>query len=298
MKEYDVFIHEVMNRMQQKLGNGFYLHIEKLSKDNGIKADCLVISTEGEKMSECINLKCYYRLCVSQEDMDMIAADMMKTYRKARQQKQAVQEDELLDWNQARKRIMFRLVSTEANRELLKDMPHTNFCDLSQVFYLFFETDGDGCQTVPVTDRLMEMWKVGMDEILLNAERNTTERMPWKLARMNEILNALDREFAPEKRGMPFYVLTNSMKLYGAGCILYNGMLEKVAERIGFGFYVLPISVHELIIVPSDQCRPETVQELKGIVKFINDTELPECDILSESVYYYDRKEHLFMVEA
>lgn len=294
MKEYSSFVNEVRNRMQQLLGSGFRLHTEKLSRVNGIKSDYLVISSEGENLSECIPLEFYYRLYMNKEDMDMIMSDMLMTYWKAGKEKQAVREDELLDWNLARKRLMFRLVSTEANRELLQDMPHIDFCDLSQVFYLLFETDGDGCRTVPVTVMLMEAWKAGMDDILLNAERNTAERLPGKLAGMDDIL---DGAASPE-RGISFYVLTNPMKLYGAACILYKGMLEQVAERIGFGFYVLPSSVHEVIIVPADKCRPETAQELKMIVTSVNGTELPECDILSDSVYFYNRKEHSFTIAA
>lgn len=47
------------------------------------------------------------------------------------------------------------------------------------------------------------------------------------------------------------YVLTNCLNLYGAGCILYEGVLEKEAERLKSGFYVLPSSVNEVIIVPA-----------------------------------------------
>ena len=105
-------------------------------------------------------------------------------------------------------------------------------------------------------------------------------------------------EMQERVKGVSFYILTNSMKLYGPGCIQYQGMLEQDAERIGSGFYVLPGSVHEVIIVPSDKCRLETARELKNIVKSINGTQLPEYDMISDSVYYYNREEHSFAVTA
>ena len=75
-------------------------------------------------------------------------------------------------------------------------------------------------------------------------------------------------------------------------------MLENVAERIGFGFYVIPSSVHEVIIIPADECSQKTAGELKALLASVNGTELSECEILSDSVYYYNRSEHHFATAA
>ncbi len=298
MMEYGAFTNEVMYRMQQLLGSGYSVHVRNLLCNNGIRKDYLVISEKGVKTDECMPLGIYYELCVNQADMDMIIADMLKTYRKEKEKKHAVPESEVLDWNSAKGRIMFRLIGTQANREFLQDVPHIDFCDLSQVFYLMLEADGEGCRTVQVNNRLMEAWKVQEEDIRLCAERNMAERMPGKLAGLEEFLADAGGEYDGDGKGLSFYVLTNSMKLYGAGCILYKGMLESVAERIGFGFYVIPSSVHEVIIIPSDECSRKTAGELKCLLASVNGTELSECEILSDSVYYYNRKEHHFAVAA
>ncbi len=294
--EYGTFTNEVVYRMQQLFGSGYSVHVQKLLQNNGIREDYLVISEKGVETAACMPLGFYYGLCTYQADVDMVIADMLKTYRK--EKKHAVPESEVLDWNSAKGRIMFRLIGTQANREFLQDVPHIDFCDLSQVFYLMLEADGEGCRTVQVNNRLMEAWKVQEEDIRLCAERNMAERMPGKLAGLGEFQADAGGETAGDGKVRPFYVLTNSMKLYGAGCILYKGMLENVAERIGFGFYVIPSSVHEVIIIPADECSQKTAGELKALLASVNGTELSECEILSDSVYYYNRSEHHFATAA
>ena len=87
---------------------------------------------------------------------------------------------------------------------------------------------------------------------------------------------------------MPMYVLTNKQKLYGAACMLYPGVLKGFAEKIGRDFYILPSSVHEVILVPADS---NTDQEaLCEIVTEINRTQVAEEEILADSVYFYNKK--------
>lgn len=54
-------------------------------------------------------------------------------------------------------------------------------------------------------------------------------------------------------------------------------------------FYVLPSSVHEVIIVPeSSQIRQS---ELERMVREINETQVPEEEILSNHAYFYYAQE-------
>ena len=46
------------------------------------------------------------------------------------------------------------------------------------------------------------------------------------------------------------YVLTNESKLNGAACILYENVLYDFAQKLGADLYILPSSVHEVILLP------------------------------------------------
>lgn len=88
----------------------------------------------------------------------------------------------------------------------------------------------------------------------------------------------------PDK--MPsLFVLTNRDGVDGATCIVYKGLLERIRRRLGRGFYIIPSSVHEVIILP--EIEGYSRDTLESMVKEVNSTVLSEMDILSENVYYY-----------
>ena len=90
------------------------------------------------------------------------------------------------------------------------------------------------------------------------------------------------------------YVLTNTQKLYGAGCMLYPGLLEAISEKLDADLYLLPSSIHEVILLPAESriCQ----KELAEMVDSINRTELAADEILSSSVYYYSRTQQALSI--
>ena len=79
----------------------------------------------------------------------------------------------------------------------------------------------------------------------------------------------------------PMYVATNSKKLNGAGVMLYDGLLREFADRIGKSFFILPSSIHEVILIPD-------TFDMKAMVQEVNGTEVSPEEVLSDSVYRYD----------
>jgi hypothetical protein len=165
----------------------------------------------------------------------------------------------------------------------------------------------------------MRQWKTNPEELFRIAERNSPRLFPWSIDSMEEVMRGmlaedLSREGNHEDAGLvkeneqkdwtdeligqiaagftsgrlPMYVLTNRQKMNGAACMFYPGVLEDFGKKLGRDFYLLPSSVHEVILVPAD----ETVSKeaLWEIVTDINRTQVAEEEILADSVYYYDRK--------
>ena len=82
------------------------------------------------------------------------------------------------------------------------------------------------------------------------------------------------------------YVLTNQSKTNGAGVLVQDGVLEKVGGMIGSDFYVLPSSIHEVLIVPDNGNM--RLAELEDMVREVNATQVAPEDLLSDKVQYYD----------
>ena len=84
------------------------------------------------------------------------------------------------------------------------------------------------------------------------------------------------------------FVLTNNQKLNGAAALLDEKMMEQIAERVGNDFYILPSSVHEVLIVPKEAGMD--FKDLEAMVQEVNATQVAPQDKLSDHVYQYDNE--------
>jgi hypothetical protein len=83
------------------------------------------------------------------------------------------------------------------------------------------------------------------------------------------------------------YVLTNEAGTLGAAALYYPDVKEKAAELMGSGYYVLPSSIHEVILVPDT--IDHDVRDLCDMVKQANRSFVEPKDVLSDNVYHYDK---------
>lgn len=205
---------------------------------------------------------------------------------------------ELPDLNLARAKdnIVFQLVNTMHNGEMLAEMPSRHFQDLSIIYKWIVEMDDNGVKSAPVTNTLAG--KLGMDEgqLFQCAMENTRRLLPPVVRRLDEMMKeafgeGLDPEMmelvlediTPERA---LWVISNTRGINGAGSMLYEQELHKLAEDLGSDLYILPSSVHEVLAVSTDVGDPE---ELAGMVAQVNLAEVPMEDRLSNQVYHYDK---------
>ena len=65
-------------------------------------------------------------------------------------------------------------------------------------------------------------------------------------------------------------------------------MISGFAEEKGRSLYIIPSSIHELLIYPD--FGDVSPAELSGYVKEVNRTQVQPQDRLSDHIYYYDRQ--------
>ena len=88
---------------------------------------------------------------------------------------------------------------------------------------------------------------------------------------------------------LPMQILSNRQHVHGASCILYPGVLEQLSEKEDCDFYILPSSIHEVILL-KDSKDEDTVQ-LKEMIWDVNRTQVAPEEILSGSLYHFSRVE-------
>ena len=78
----------------------------------------------------------------------------------------------------------------------------------------------------------------------------------------------------------------------GAGVLAYQNFMDQAAEKLGGDFFVLPSSIHEILLIPDN--GEMVVEELKSMVHEVNLTQVKPEERLTDSVYHYDSKNHIF----
>lgn len=204
----------------------------------------------------------------------------------------------LENYETARPMLSVRMCDPETNREYLKDKPYTLCGELAAFYRVQVTANFEGTASVAVTENLMQSWDVTKEQLHKDAVQAEKERNPACLYDMNDVMselmfsqnpdNLLQQEELLDVGASPLYVLTNQNKENGAGVLVQDGVLEKVGALIGSNFYVLPSSVHEVLVVP-DQGNM-TLAELETTVREVNDTQVLPEERLSYKVQYYDRE--------
>lgn len=91
-----------------------------------------------------------------------------------------------------------------------------------------------------------------------------------------------------EEDGFGTYVLGTESGHFGAAVLGYPEELKKAAEQLREGFYILPCSIHEVILLPDSEAVGVEPGELQQLVAEVNQTQVREDERLSNSIYHFD----------
>lgn len=204
------------------------------------------------------------------------------------------------------KSIVYALINKEKNQELLSTVPHKDYLDMAVIFYAYLHQIKleDGNPSVMVNNELMEEWGVDVDTLMECAIENTPRLLGLKIRGIFSTIasyiddEALSEIAEQEDEYTPLYVATNNIATYGAGVVLYKDMLKAFAARKKSDIYIIPCSVHELILVSSAECEGIDVQELKKLIIDVNNFDLPSDEVLSDNLYFYNREEDVVSLVA
>lgn len=200
-----------------------------------------------------------------------------------------------------KKNIVFQLVNTEKNKDLLVNIPHRSFQDLSIIYRWIIEIHSQNIYSSIVDNSFAANLDLTESQLFSLALDNTREIFPPSLNQLDKIISTmllnsdiheetLDLEginFNNIKQHCEAWVLSNSSGYYGAASMLYEDMLYTLSQQIDDDIFILPSSIHEVILTPASMGVLEKYEEM---VVEINKTVVPPDEKLSDCVYYYSKK--------
>ncbi len=296
------FAERVRSHVGNELDSGHDISIHRVGKNNGVYYTGLQITENAVNISPVIYIDRYYELYKKGgETIESTAAFVMDTYNRERSGG-IMQADmrKFLSYDSVRENVVYKLINTEKNRELLEDIPHMEFMDLSIVFQCMISQKELGTASILIHNVHMKLWDVTKEELYEAAKENTQRLMPYEIKTMAEVMCEIIETENPEEfddedyraelsESVPMYVLSNRSRVEGAACMLYPNLISGFADTMERNLYIIPSSVHELLLLPAE--HDVEGAEIKLMIREINDTQVSEEELLSYSLYYYDREE-------
>ena len=299
MMNYELFKEVVMGKFMDYMPEeykDYELVMTPVEKINQVK-DGIHMVAVGDKtiLSPTIYVNDIYEHYKENEDLNeclKVAVENME-----RAFKERPFEKDVLDFNSAKENIVFQLVNTEQNKEMLKGVPNRQFQDLSIIYRWVVSVDEAGIASAVVRNNLAEKLGFSEEELFNLAVENTRRILPPTVRSMNEVISEI---FV--KDGMPpevaelmveeipreemLWVISNERGLNGAISMLYEDKLHTLAEELDADLYIMPSSIHETIAVSAEFGDPYQLAEM---VTQINMDQVSLDERLSNQVYHYDK---------
>ena len=317
MKSYSEFMEYIKENVTDYLPEEFEkeeISIQQVVKNNDMVLDGLMIFSHGSHVSPAIYLNPLYEQYKEGKDLDEIVSNIADTYIEniepvVNREFQA-QLENLGNYEIVKDYIFPKLVNLEKNSIRLQDAPYTQREDLAVTYYIKVLGNSYSMSSLMITNFLMEKYGVTLEELHALAMENLEQLSPVVCVSLMDtaeevIADGLSereglsdeeaREHAGEiisDGGMEMYYLSNEFKINGAVCIVNEKVQQMVADQVGGDYYILPSSVHEVIIVPKRMNISQ--RELTDMVNAVNAKLVLEDEYLSDNIYQYDAKEHKF----
>ena len=268
--------------------------INHVVKNNSVELDGICLHRAGDTLSPTVYLNHFYEEYLEGRPLHSILSEIAATL--SSEVPELEVNTSLYDnYDAIRHQIIFRLVNYERNEELLTSCPYLPFCDLAITFRWLVHSDSSGIASALITNKEMELWNITLEELYQTARINTRRLFPATIQPIQQLLSEyLDKDAdiqelldqTPDE--LQLFILSNEPRINGSTSMIYDGILADFAKKIKKDLYILPSSIHEVLLMPATKEIEE--QALLNLVRDANRTVVGLPDILSDSIYRFDSK--------
>ena len=286
--EYKEFTQHILELARETF-EGKMVELREVLKNNGVRLTGLTVTDPAVSVSPTIYLEQFFKRYQNGEALEDIMEQIEGVYEENRI-RETVDFDAIYSYETARKNLYFKVVNRERNESLLSEVPHRDFLDLVLIPYIELDHSGFLNATTLVRSNMLSYWKITEETLLEDTEENMKQCMAYTLTPIMEILRDHMYEESQElfSRADPkLYVLLTPGMHFCAVLMAMEQIMGQVAQELEADLYVLPSSIHELIVIPATEML--CLSKLDELVKSVNESTVSSEDILSDHAYFYKR---------
>lgn len=185
--------------------------------------------------------------------------------------------------------LTFEMMANDSpKRNAYGDCPHIEIKDMCAIPIAYAALDHRGNQLVkvPFTREMCSRFGIG-DVELIQLVQDEVAKKALPVCGLNGFMaGSVDSKQIEE-----LYIATTKDLWYGASVICTYDFFKKAAGKKEGNYYVLPSSVHEVLLVKEDhEVQPK---DFRQMVNEVNCMAVEEAERLTNNAYHYDVKRNL-----
>ncbi|MCQ2501421.1 MAG: DUF5688 family protein [Lachnospiraceae bacterium] len=314
--EFDEFKEALAQQIREYLPEEYKngtIQFQEVTKSGIGEITGMTIRTPDSRIAPCLYIDSAFEEHQKYDiPVSKIAESLGKTFGEALLGSQSLSEDNSLrtlmskgfEWDAVKESCFIKAVPLSDNGSYLQNLPHRMQGDIAAVYQISLGDSDQGKMSVSITNELAQKFGVSEEQLYHVAVQNMMEQNPPHIASMEDVMmGIMTGEGFPAKSdfgeelsqlpeadsmvGIPMNVLSNTDSMNGAASLFSAETMDALAAKYPDGFYILPSSIHEVLIVAKGENSP-SLDELNAMVKEINVAEVAPQDRLSDFVHEYD----------
>ena len=283
--KHNAFTTQLLKEIRLQSGGTIEPEVQELTRNNGVKSQAIAMRRKDQMVTPVIRLDHYLAAVRDGMGPAELAACMLNQVRQSADT--GVYAGEMLeDFDSMKAYLGCRLISYEANAERLKQMPHRKWQDLAVIYVCQVPFEPNDYYCMEINGGLLEEWKLDEERLFEAAWERVGRPELYKIDDLGSLLEKAGLPSANEmETGKTILVLTNQESFFGAIGILLPEIREKLAERLGGDYFIIPSSVHECLVMPAHELADP--DRLNRMIREINENELEPQEILADHAYRY-----------
>ena len=267
----------------------------------------LMVRKEDETITPTINMNQLYKAYQNQPGvtMESVCRRIADVVMEAPIQ---VNLKSIMDYDIAKDNLFIRVSSAETNKDMLANVPHQLKEDLAITYHVAVSMDEEGLSSMLIKNDLLKQYGITAEQLHEDAMKSSPRVMAPEVSSIGALIDEMYQKnilmLTPDEREMlqetlqessempTFFVVTNTERIDGAGVIFYPEFMDNMGELLGNDFFILPSSIHEMLVLPDD--GQVDAEMLRDMVKEVNATQVAPAERLTNDVYHFDTKDHVF----
>lgn len=293
----EMFTEQIKLNIEDYVGKKCTVKVDQQEKNN-VTLNAVTIIPEGTIVGTVLYVEPYYEASCNAVSMPELVKKALETIKKGIEDAPVVDMDMLRDYEQVKGKLSVDLISAKNNERILGNVPHQLVEDMAAVYRINLDC-GAVSGTALITNQMMEHYRITQEQLHADAIHNAAIIKPFCITNLHEIVKLSAPQWMRDEweiEEIPvnesLFVATVPDKTRGAGVLLYDNFMDYAAEKLGGDFFVLPSSIHEVLLVKDD--GKTYYQQLKETVIEVNRSQISPEDKLTDSVYHYDSRNRIF----